>query len=192
MIVGGIGGRRSAHSLGPFVGRNRELADLTTALDAVAADGSGAELIDGPAGIGKSRLLDEVAAMASKRGFTVLSARASTSEQGFAFGVAGQLLEPVLLTAKAAQRKELFTGSAVLAQRVLDWDALRGGTAERPLDTFAALNGLYRLVVNLAAEGPVRMAVDDVARAENLVHAGQSPTRGVGPVSFPLRNITAR
>jgi DNA-binding CsgD family transcriptional regulator len=58
------------------VGRAAELATARGLVDAVAAGRGGALLVAGEAGIGKTRLLDEVAARAGEHGLPVLSGRA--------------------------------------------------------------------------------------------------------------------
>jgi DNA-binding CsgD family transcriptional regulator len=58
------------------VGRAAELATARGLVDAVAAGRGGALLVAGEAGIGKTRLLDDVAARAVERGLPVLSGRA--------------------------------------------------------------------------------------------------------------------
>lgn len=58
------------------VGRAAELATARGLVDAVAAGRGGALLVAGEAGIGKTRLLDEVAARAREHGLPVLSGRA--------------------------------------------------------------------------------------------------------------------
>ena len=68
--------------------------------------GGGGLLIEGPPGIGKTRLLG--AARARADGRRVLSARGSELERDFPFAVVRQLLEPVV-------RDEQFAGAAALA-----------------------------------------------------------------------------
>ena len=126
--------------------RDRELAALDR-LIADAEDGRGrVALIEGPAGIGKSRLLAEARTRA--RGMTVLSARCGELERDFSFGAVRQLLEPV------ADRERLLAGAAAPVEGVLE-----GGTAE---GSFAVLHGLYWAVLNLAEERPVLLAIDDL------------------------------
>src|SRR6185503_10607909 len=76
--------------------RDRELESLRAALaEAVGGEGRLA-LVEGPAGIGKSRLLAELRAAAEEDGFRVLTARGSELEREFPFGVVRQLFEPAL------------------------------------------------------------------------------------------------
>jgi DNA-binding CsgD family transcriptional regulator/tetratricopeptide (TPR) repeat protein len=64
----------------PFVGRQRELLDLSACLD-TAAEGNGVfVLVSGEAGIGKTRLLAEFAGHAQSKSWKVLSGRAYDTE----------------------------------------------------------------------------------------------------------------
>ncbi|HEX5782419.1 MAG TPA: ATP-binding protein, partial [Solirubrobacteraceae bacterium] len=115
-----------------------------------AVDGQGcAVVVEGPAGIGKSRLLAE-ARLRAEGSMRVLSARGSELEGEFAFGVVRQLFEAEL----AARRESLLAGAAAPAAAV--FGELEGGAS------FASLHGLYWLVLNLAEEGPLLLAVDDL------------------------------
>ena len=74
--------------------REAEIAQIGGGLDAAAAGAGGVLVIEGAAGIGKSTLMDEAAALAEERGMVVLRARGSIMEREFAFGVVIQLLAP--------------------------------------------------------------------------------------------------
>jgi DNA-binding SARP family transcriptional activator/tetratricopeptide (TPR) repeat protein len=138
---------------GGLVERDRELAALDDVLDDLAAGGHGLLVIEGPAGTGKTRLLEEARRRADDRNVRVLWARGSRLETAFAFGVVRQLLEPEV--ADPARHEDLLQGAATGARAVFD---LAG---EATTEGFAVLHGLYWLVVNLAAQGPVLLAVDD-------------------------------
>jgi DNA-binding CsgD family transcriptional regulator len=113
-------------------------------------------MIEGPAGIGKSRLLTEARRIADGHGALTLTARGSQLEKEFGFGVVRQLFE-ALLTDPAA-RERLLAGAAASATSVFDL----GGESERGDHTFAALHGLYWLTANVAAARPVVIVVDDL------------------------------
>ncbi|MEU4287320.1 BTAD domain-containing putative transcriptional regulator [Kribbella sp. NPDC026596] len=133
-----------------LVDRDRELAALRSMLDGLAGGQPGLLLVEGPAGIGKTRLLAEARRLAAERSVRVLSARGSSLESAFAFGVVRQLFE-----AEVGRSDELLRGAAAGAGAV--FDIADGGRAEG----FAVLHGLYWLAVNLSAEGPLVLAVDD-------------------------------
>src|SRR3954468_10527472 len=127
--------------------------------DAVAGEARVA-LIEGPAGIGKTRLLAETRAQAPAYGMSVLSARGSELEREFPFGVARQLFEAAL--GDAAQRDRLFSGAAAPARAVFEspGDSV---APDGPGDaSFAALHALFWLAVNLSADGPLLLAGGDI------------------------------
>jgi len=77
-------------------------------------------VVEGPAGIGKSRLLEIARTRASDLGFRVLSARATELEQGFPFGVVRQLFERVITRPRARTARRSATGS-VTARNSCTW-----------------------------------------------------------------------
>jgi len=62
-------------SVGQLIGRGREFGRLVALLDQAAAGEPVVALVSGDAGIGKTRLIGELAAWAAERAFTVLSGR---------------------------------------------------------------------------------------------------------------------
>ena len=140
-----------------LVDRETEAASLRGCLHAALDGLAGLAVIEGPAGIGKTRLLELVRAEARDAGATVLSGRGSQLEREFGFGVVRQLFDPLLATPEV--RDALLTGAALGANRVFDAAA----PADAESDTvFTTLHGLYWLTSNLAARAPVVIAVDDV------------------------------
>jgi DNA-binding NarL/FixJ family response regulator len=149
-----------------LVERERELAEIGALIDAARSRSGGLLVIDGPAGIGKTRLLEEACRAASAAGMEVLHARGVALEDQFAFGVVRQLFEGVLATASVGERRELLSGAAGLAGALLGFAAV--GEASRPAAdvSFATLHGLYWLCFNLAARTPLLIAIDDAHWAD--------------------------
>src|SRR3954453_11385148 len=87
---------REAPRAGPLVERYAELASIEDGIAAAASGRGGVLVVEGPAGVGKSRLLDAARTAAAARGFRVLAAWASSLEGEFGFGVVRDLLTPVL------------------------------------------------------------------------------------------------
>ncbi len=80
--AGGTRARRvSAAGTGPLVGRRTELEAIRARLDAVQARRGGVLTIEGEAGIGKSRLVDELVRQARDAGATCLEGAADAVEQ---------------------------------------------------------------------------------------------------------------
>ncbi|MDA0180361.1 AAA family ATPase [Solirubrobacter phytolaccae] len=136
--------------------RESELETLRTLVRAATEAGSGLLLIEGPAGIGKTRLLGETRREAQAAGLTVLHARGSELEQELAFGVVRQLFD-------AAVSPPLLEGAAGAAREVFDGPA--SGVAGEDA-SFAILHALYRLTVNLADRAPLLLLVDDLQWAD--------------------------
>jgi predicted ATPase len=151
--------RPAAADAGPtLVERDREVASLR-ALVGDARRGHGrVVLIEGPAGIGKSRLLAETRSAAAGAGMLVLAARGSELEREFPFGAVRQLFEAVV--ADPARRDSALAGAAAPAQAVLG--SLPDGRDDHGDASFAALHGLFWLALNLAADRPLLLAIDDL------------------------------
>lgn len=101
----------------------------------------------------------------------MLRARGGELERDFAYGVVRQLLERAVLGAPEAERNALLDGAAALSAPVLgigDADDDAGAQPSGPGDdaSFAAAHGLYWLVSNLAAQGPLALEVDDAHWAD--------------------------
>ncbi len=150
--------------------RDSELGQLEDALTAARSGDGNVVLVQGPAGIGKSRLLAAACERAAAAGDRVLRARGGELERDFAFGVARQLFEQAVMAHAPAERARLLEGAAGLAGPVVA-PTDDPGVAMAGDRLFAVMHGLYWLTVNLAAQGPLVIAVDDAQLAdEQSVH----------------------
>ena len=141
--------------------RGEELARIHQVISALRQGHGGMLIIEGAPGMGKTALLHAVCEQAAAAGIQTLMARASELERDFGFGVVRQLLETRLARASHAERTELLAGAAALAAPVLGLGN-DGGSS----DPFAVVHGLYWLVANLALDGPLVVAVDDLQWAD--------------------------
>ena len=134
--------------------RGPQTTSITEALAAGRRGEGCVVLIEGPAGIGKSGLLQTLRQEADGRS-RVLVARASRLEQTFAFGVVRQLFEQAVRDPAVVANP--FEGAAGPAADVFEDAPIEGGAA-----SYAILHGLYWLTLNLADEGPLVLVVDDL------------------------------
>ncbi|MBV9000903.1 MAG: AAA family ATPase [Solirubrobacterales bacterium] len=135
-------------------------------LDAMGGDGS-LLLLEGPAGIGKTRLVIAAGRRGRELGIQALSARGSELEQDFAYGLVRQLFEAPLLAASPSHRDELLAGAAGRAAALFGVARPHDDPADALLDpSFAILHGLYWLCANLARRSALLLCVDDVHWAD--------------------------
>jgi tetratricopeptide (TPR) repeat protein len=139
--------------------RDEELSALADRMAATRNGEGSLAVIEGTAGIGKTRLLGEAKARAGS-GVRVLAARGGEFEGDFAFGVVRQLFEPLVATTSPELRAELFSGAAALAEPLFDPASI---AAQQNVDaSFAMLHGLYWLAANVAFDRPTVLAIDDL------------------------------
>src|SRR3954464_13287021 len=123
-------------------GRERDVTALAAFVRQAGEDG-GAVLVTGEAGVGKTGLVDAVAADARRRGVPVLRAAGAEFEAALSFAGLDQLLQPVL-----GRLAELDLAD----QRALGM-ALGVGDG-RASDEFAVANATLRLLAVVAGGAP--------------------------------------
>lgn len=119
----------------------------------------GVVVIEGPAGIGKTSLLQAARQAAGSSGLRVLAARGGELERGLELGVARQLFEPLLFPASGSEHAELFGGFGGAVARLFGFGSSQPGPQP---DEYASLNALYRLCMRLADQSPVMVVIDDL------------------------------
>jgi len=135
--------------------RERELATIDRLIDDAAAGNGRIALIEGPAGIGKSRLLRAARHRAAEGGrVTVMHARCSELERDFSFGTVRQLFESA--GAEQAVPHLRGNGNGNGAELTTPDDA------QQAEGSFAALHALYWATLELGESQPLLLAIDDV------------------------------
>src|ERR687893_185833 len=151
--------------------RESELSALDRAM-AGAVEGRGSVVaVEGPPGIGKSRLVAAAAELAEEREMYSISVRATELERSYPYGIVRQTADSVALDKTDEERAALFTGAARLALPFLD------PGSEEELDSpelmYQRLHGLYWLTANLAREQPLLICVDDAQWADEASMAAE-------------------
>jgi DNA-binding CsgD family transcriptional regulator len=141
--------------------RDVEMRELSRRLAAVRSGAGRVIVVEGPAGIGKSTLLEAAAAVARGDGAEVLRARCSPLEQQASWGTAQQLLEPLR---RRADWDELVVGAAALAERALAPGPVEPAPPGEAMH--AAVRGLVWLASNLGERAPALLVVDDIHWAD--------------------------
>jgi DNA-binding CsgD family transcriptional regulator len=141
--------------------RKAELDELQSAL-ADASRGAGRlVVIEGEAGIGKSRLLEAAAEAAESAGMQVLTCRGTELESDFPFGLAGQLFAPAVRALDEAERSEILDEAAQPAAPIIGVQPAAVEPDSAGDASFQILNALLWLTSNLAERTPLLLAVDD-------------------------------
>jgi DNA-binding CsgD family transcriptional regulator len=142
--------------------RDHEVDRLQAMVRGAGRRSGEALVIEGAAGIGKSRLLDRARADAAELGLRVLDARATELERGFPFGVMRQLFERLLVEADAGERELWLAGAAGLAAEVLAGPIATSPGPSTGDSGYAWQHGLYWLASNVASDSPLVLVVDDL------------------------------
>src|SRR5215212_6680756 len=116
----------------PLVGRARELSTIDGALDELGQGPAPPLLVSGEPGIGKTRLLAEVAARADARGCLVLAGSASELESDLPFWVFVDALDEYVAGLEPRRLQALGEGVAAELAQVLP--GVAGAAPERVAD----------------------------------------------------------
>jgi predicted ATPase len=111
--------------------RESEISHLCQVLGRAREGSPETVLIEGPSGIGKSRLLDEASLRAHRLGMQVLRARADEGERDYPFGVVIRLFEARFARATGREHDQLFRGWARLARPALGYRRGRAARCDR-------------------------------------------------------------
>jgi hypothetical protein len=167
----GAAGRRPATSLGTvplltpdLVGREADFAILTGIWERVNRGLPGLALIEGEAGTGRSRLLEEFLRWARRRDqkVLILRARAFEAERGRSYLLARHLLAPLAGApgTAAAPATALRALAGIAPEFAEQFPSLPAGRADDLPEAVA------RVLAEVAAEARIVLAVDDIDLAD--------------------------
>lgn len=180
----------------PLLGRHQEVESLRHELSAARQGQSRFVLVTGEAGIGKTRLLDELVAIADDDGFLTLGGRGSEFDTERPYGLYADALDAYLaaLDARALERLETDRLGALAAvfpslhrlDQAVEYPA---SVTER----FRAHHAVRDLLERLAARQPLLLVLDDLhwadgASLELTSYLLRTPPQGEVVLAIGLRS----
>jgi DNA-binding winged helix-turn-helix (wHTH) protein len=161
----------------PFVGRTRELGQLAARLSAARSGYGSFVLVGGEPGIGKTRLLEELAEHARGEGVRVLWGRCIEGEWSLPYAPFGEALGEWARATHLQLVRELVGAHAPLLARIAP--ALGGRLADLaeppPLEAEdegpRIAQALVEILRALAEHEPLLLVVDDLQWADRATHA---------------------
>lgn len=142
--------------------RERELGRIEAALDSAAGGDGRVVVIEGRAGIGKTRLVQDTRALAKARGFGRLQAVGDALEGAMAWGVVRQMVERSVSRYSGETRAAILAGPSGDALTALDTAAADPCEAELA----RTLHSLWWVAVDLSSTRPLLITVDDAHWAD--------------------------
>ena len=150
-----------------LVGRAAELVQLEEEWRRAASGQFRCVLVEGDPGVGKTRLVEELAARHRRRA-VVLAARAYPLGTTASFGLWAEALEGQLRGLPAEEISRLCGGFLDdLAELLRSVAAVRGAAPDHAPPRFRVLDGLAVVLANLARQAPVAALLDDVHLADD-------------------------
>jgi predicted ATPase len=160
----------------PFIGRAREFRQLADACDDTANDHGTLVLLSGDGGVGKTRLVQEVAKQVGKSGWQCALGRAFPLETAIPYAVFADALSPVLGALDSGALMRLTRGDrAVLAALVPQLPAAHGerGAAMftdsvTPAEQRVRLHtAILNILGKLAEKRPVLLCLENLQWADS-------------------------
>jgi DNA-binding CsgD family transcriptional regulator len=147
-----------------LVGREAELTALVALLDEAAAGRSVVALVGGDAGVGKTRLTEEVRSIAGRRAFTVLTGQCAQIGDSVPYlALADALRSPAVRDSPAVRPVlDWLLPDVPVEQRERDWTGLAGQQM---------LGAVLGLLAELASDEPVLLVLEDLHWADASTRA---------------------
>ncbi len=146
----------------PLVGREEDLGELLAVLESVRQGRMATVFLSGDAGVGKTRLVQELVARAEDTGATVLLGAATDIADSPPFWPVASAIRALLRSPRGDEVRRLL---APWSDELDDLLALRSAMPA-PLARVQTLELLHRVVLRLALESVVVLVVEDVHWAD--------------------------
>jgi DNA-binding CsgD family transcriptional regulator len=151
---------RSERGASGLLEREALLAAIDDTLERAGEGRGQALLIEGHAGIGKTRLHEAALDAARRRGFRVLRAAGAELERHLAFGLAAQLLAAQLDELSASRRRSLLAGLPEHVRALVDPEADSG--SEDHGSDLGLVHGVFTALATADETRPALLAIDDL------------------------------
>src|SRR5216683_2697532 len=148
--------RASPHA---SIGRARELEQLRGSIHDVTAGAAATIVIEGEAGIGKTRLLEDVCTIAQDRGVRVFRGDAHPLERTRPFGA---IVDALGIRIGSVDPRRAEIGQLLASREIAGAGGTPGGGVQ-----FRVLEEIVELVEVLSDQGPVLVALDDLHWADS-------------------------
>ncbi|HKD11318.1 MAG TPA: protein kinase, partial [Thermoanaerobaculia bacterium] len=187
-------------ALSPFIGREREFAELQRRLNAAIAGDCQFAVVAGEPGIGKTRLLEELKNLALARKIRVLYGRFIEQDRAFPYQGFYELIADSFRTRDAGGSAERPDFSDLAGELIALFPQLseitelrsaasgetRGGTAagggeRKPEDRIQIFELFARTLTRIAGGKPIVMILENLHGAEVSIEALQYIVRRLGP-----------
>jgi len=161
--------------------RDSELEVIRTAVTTVSAGSGSALIVEGVAGIGKTRLVAQGCAFGERAGLKILRASCGEFEAAYPWGMVRQVFDRIVCDDSAGGPRRFLRDARRLALPALGLGVAAGGRKD---DEFALLHGLYWLAADMARESP--LLIDSAAAHQEL--AAHGLTGDLGP-TWPANRV---
>ena len=148
----------------PIVGRDAECSTIDHQLERLSAGAGRGLLVRGGMGLGKTRLLQELASRARRRGLRVFSGEARAEERMIAYGPFVELFEEVLREDPSLQ--ELLPEALGQLVPSFSSDGIPVPHADRRAAQGYLFAQVQRVLSRMAEDGPIVVALEDLHAAD--------------------------